>query len=59
MINWDQTGISVFPDSAWTMDLKGSKRVERVGISDKRQITAIFCGSLAGDFFASSGHLLV
>ena len=50
VINWDQTGISIVPGSAWTMDLKGSKRVEIVGISDKRQITALFCGSLAGDF---------
>ena len=29
VFNWDQTGISVVPGSAWTMDLKGSKRVER------------------------------
>ena len=32
------------------MELKGSKRVEITGISDKRQITAVFCGTLAGDF---------
>lgn len=31
-------------------ELKGSKRVEITGISDKRQITAVFCGTLAGDF---------
>ena len=30
--------------------MKGSKRVEIVGISDKRQITAVFCGTLAGEF---------
>ena len=33
------------------MELKGSKRVEIVGINDKRQITAVFCGTLAGGFF--------
>jgi hypothetical protein len=32
------------------MELKGSKRVEIVGIDDKRQITAVFCGTLAGEF---------
>ena len=33
------------------MDKIGSKRVEITGVNnDKRQITAIFCGSAAGDF---------
>ena len=45
VFNWDQTGISIVPGSSWTMEKKGSKRVEIVGISDKRQITAIFCGN--------------
>ena len=51
VFNWDQTGISVtvVPGSAWTMDLKGSKCAEIVGIDDKRQFTAVFCGSLDGD----------
>ena len=31
------------------MEVKGSKRVEIVGISDKRQITAVVCGSMAGE----------
>ena len=31
------------------MDLCGSKRVEMIGVDDKRQITAVFCGSLMGD----------
>ena len=34
IINWDHTGISIVPGSAWTMEVKGSKRVEIVGISD-------------------------
>ena len=44
IFNWDQTGISVVPGS---MDEKGSKQVEIFGISDKRQYTALFCGTLA------------
>ena len=48
--DWDHTGISNVPGSNWTMELKGSKRIEIAGISDKRQITAVFCGTLTGDF---------
>ena len=50
VFNWDQTGISIVPGSTWAMELKGSKRVVITGISDKRQITAVFCGTLAGEF---------
>jgi len=32
------------------MDQQGSKRVEVTGANDKRLITALFCGSLVGDF---------
>jgi hypothetical protein len=32
------------------MDKKGIKRVEVAGASDKRLITAVFCGSATGDF---------
>ena len=32
------------------MEQKGVKRVEIMGQNDKSQITAIFCGSLQGDF---------
>ena len=32
------------------MEKEGSKRVEIIGIDDKRQITAVFAGSLTGDF---------
>ena len=48
IFNWDHTGISIVP--SWTMELKGSKRVEIVGINDKRQITAVFCGTAKGHF---------
>ena len=50
ILNWDQTGIKIVPSSTWTMERQGSKRVEAVGINDKRLITAVFCGSLVGDF---------
>lgn len=50
ILNWDQTRIKIVPSSTWTMDAEGSKRVEVVGVNDKRLITAVFCGSLAGDF---------
>ena len=32
------------------MDRQGSKHVEIAGVNDKRLITAVFCGSLTGDF---------
>ena len=46
ILNWDQTGIKIVPSYSWTMNLQGERRVELVGLSDKRQITAIFCGNL-------------
>ena len=30
------------------MELKGSKKVEAVGLNDKQQITAVFCAALSG-----------
>lgn len=50
IFNWDQTGLHLVPASNWTMARKGSKRVEMKGIEDKRQITAVFCGTLCGEF---------
>ena len=50
IVNWDQTGINYVPVSHWTMAKEGSKRVEVAGVEDKRQITAVFAGSLSGDF---------
>ena len=32
------------------MELKGAKHIEVEGVDDKRQITAVFGGSLTGDF---------
>lgn len=52
VVNWDQTGIHYVPVSSWTMEKEGSKRVEIAGIDDKRQITAVFAGTLIGDFLS-------
>ena len=45
ILNWDQTGIKIVPSTTWTMNQRGVK-----GVNDKRQITAVFCCSLVGDF---------
>ena len=50
ILNWDQSGIRIVPSSTWTMEQRGAKRVEMIGVNDKRQITAVFCGTLLGDF---------
>ena len=50
IFNWDQTGIHLVPVASWTMERQGAKHVEVAGITDKRQITAVFCGSLVGEF---------
>ena len=50
VFNWDHTGINIVPGSKWTMEQKGSKRVELAGLNDKRQITVVFCASLTGEF---------
>ncbi len=36
--------------SGWTLAKVGSQRVEVIGANDKRQITAVFCGSMIEDF---------
>lgn len=50
VINWDHTAINYVPVSSWTMEKEGSKKVEIVAKDDKRQITAVFGCSMAGDF---------
>ena len=35
-----QLGIRLVPSSTWTMERRGERRVEMVGVNDKRQITA-------------------
>ena len=50
ILNWDQTGIKIVPSNTWTMEKQGTKRVDIAGANDKRQTTAVLCGSLVGDF---------
>ena len=50
VINWHQTGIHYMPVLSWTMAKEGSKKVEIAGIDDKRQVTAVFGNTMAGDF---------
>ena len=50
IINLDQTGIKLVPTGDWTMAAQGSRRVEVVGLGDKRQIMATFAASLDGTF---------
>ena len=50
VLNWDQTGIKIVQSNTWTIEEQGSKRVDVARANDKRQITAVFCGSLVGDF---------
>ena len=50
VINWYHTGINYIPVSNWTMATEGLKRVEVAGLGDKRQLTAVYGASMAGDF---------
>ena len=50
VLNRDQTGIKLVPSTSWTMNEQGARRVKLVGLNNKRQITAVFCGSLVGAF---------
>ena len=56
IINWDQTAVNYILLSSWTMEKRGTKRVEIVALDEKRQITAVFAGTLTG-FFTTSGYL--
>ena len=50
IINWDHTALKLVPSSSWTMEKKGSKRVEIVAIDDKRQITCVLACTLSGHY---------
>jgi len=50
IINFNQTAINYVPTLSWTMEKQGAKRVEIIGIDDKRQMTAIFGASFSSDF---------
>ncbi len=55
IINWDHTGL---PVSNWTMAEEGSKRVEIVGLDDKRQKMAVFGCSMGGDLKSYTVEIL-
>ena len=40
ILNWNQTGIRFVPSSTWTMERRGERHVEMVGMNDKCQTTA-------------------
>jgi len=50
ILNFDQTTLYYIPATPWTMEKEGAKTVEILAKDDKRQITAVFCGSMTGEF---------
>lgn len=50
VINWDHTGINYVPVSTWTMEKEGCKRVEIIGLNDKRQITMVLAVTKNGHY---------
>ena len=50
IINFDQTALNYVPSTSWMMEKIGTSRVEVVTKDDKQQITAMFGGSMSGDF---------
>jgi len=50
VINFDQTALNYVLIPDWTMEKKGTKRVEITTKSDKRQLTTVFAGSATGEF---------
>lgn len=50
VINWDQTGINYVPSDSYTIEKEGTKRVPIIAVDDKRKITAVFAGTLTGNF---------
>ena len=57
VINWDHTVVKIVPSSQWTMEKRGTKRVEIAGIDDKCQISAILVCTMSGKFLANAADL--
>lgn len=49
VINFDQSGISLVPSTAFSYDKRNAKRVAVAHFEDKRQITAVVSSSLTGE----------
>ena len=47
VLNWDHTAMKIVPSSNWTLEKKGTKRVEIAAIDDKWQITAVFACTMS------------
>ena len=50
IINWNHTALKLVPSSDWTMEKKGTKRIEIIAIDDKRQITCVLACTMSGHF---------
>ena len=48
VINFDETGVPIVPQSQWTMAEQGAKQVPLTALDDKRQITAVLACSMSG-----------
>ena len=53
ILNWDHMGINIIPGCYWTMEEKDAKRVDCLGLDDKRQITVVIRATLSGIFCLS------
>ena len=51
VVNWDHAVMKIIPSSQWTMEKRGTKRVEIAGVKDKRQIMAAFACTMSGKFY--------
>ena len=47
-INWDQSSLNYVPTPNWTFEEKGIKRIEIVGLDDKRAIIILLSHSMNG-----------
>ena len=50
IMNWGHTGINIVTGYPWTMEEKGAKHVDYVGLDDKQQIAVVICATLSGIF---------
>ena len=48
VINFDQTGCKIVPQSDWTLEKQGSLQVALTGLEDKRQITVLMAATKSG-----------
>ena len=48
VINFNQTGVKIVPVAKWTLDTKGMKQVDVIGLKDKREITMFLAGTASG-----------